>query len=323
MRFSPLLKISNPFAEKSPRDRNVMLICLGIAFFFWLIIKLSNDYQVTKVVELQFLPPPGKAFSRIPPKNMEVTLRGSGWNLLFEFISGNTIQLQYDLHDRSSFTLTEAAVRNDIRGTFSSGDVEIVQLSNYDLSSLALEDKATKTVPILPRYHLDFAEEYQLKSPVRVAPDSVTVTGPVSQVRDLQAWPTDSLALKNIRADYEGKLPLLKPTNNLAIEPQAVDVTIEAEQITEKTLYLPVNVINAPKVDSIRIFPDKIMVSCLVGLSQYRSLSAADFELVADLGKAEIQEGEKMVPVELTKQPDYVRGTKLATRAVGFIIVEK
>ena len=315
-----MLKVNNPLAGKSREDRTILLLCLGIAFFFWVLVKLSQEYTAEKEVTLQFRTPAEKTFLVPPPKSVPVKIKGSGWNLFFEFLSSKRMLLVYDVEAASSYFLSRSQFRSDVIANLVSNDLIIEDL-NFEGIQLNLEDQFRAKVPIVVPANLTFKAEHQLATPVTTSPDSVELLGPASVVSTFTQWPTDTLILQDLSVDYSGRLALqlLKP--GIQLEPAEVEVRVDVEQYTQKSLFVAVTVLNPPK-DSIRIFPDKIKVDCVVGMHYYNELDAEDFTLVADLGNIVLSEGKNTVPLELTEQPDFIRSVLLNRRSAEFYIIK-
>ncbi len=315
------IKISNPLAGKSREDRTILAICLGIAFFFWVLVKLSQEYPAIKEVQLNFETPVDKTFLVPPPTLVPVNIKGSGWNLLFEFLRGNRLNLSYQIEDSNTFFLSRSQFRSDVMTRFVSNDLVIENL-NFEGVQINLEDQSRAMVPVRIAHQLSFASEHQLAAPVLAMPDSVEIIGPQSLIDAYQSWPSDTLRLQNVSIDYSGTLDLQQLEPGIQLNPGQVEVSVDVEQYTQKSLFVPVTVLDPPE-DSIRIFPDKIKVSCVVGMRYYNELDPADFTLVANLDNVLLGEGKTTVPLELTQQPEFVKSVLLNRRSAEFYIIKR
>lgn len=322
MRYLPRLrkvKIKSPLTGISTSDRNILLLCLGIAFFFWIIVKLSSRYQATKVARLEYLLPIDKAMTVTPPATVIVRLESTGWNLLFEFLSGNELDVEYDLQSLTSFSLTPSQLRTAIKRNLSSGDINILELS-FEGLQFELEQRSQKRLPIQLIDSITYAPNFNPPGPVRLIPDSVLVSGPQSTLNALKYWPTDSLLVQNLDRDEEVIVPLQPPSEGLNIMPNQVQVELRVEEFTQKEIWLPVQVRNAP-ADSIHLFPAKVQASVVVGLSDFDRVSVDSFTLVADLKGASLDDGKNTVPLELRARPKMAKAVQLKQRSAIFYIV--
>ena len=295
------------------------MICIGIALVFWLLVKLSQTYTSDKAVELSFRIPDDLAFRQAPPQDVVIELEGTGWDLLFEYFASSAVPLQYDLLDRRGLVLSRNSLRSDLQDELFSGDLRITDI-NYDRIELTLEERVTRKVPIHLHSRLTFAPEHQLRGPVRLAPDSVAITGPVSLLDSIAFWPSDSLIMTSLKSSIQANLPLQKPPREISLRPQVVKAQISMEQFTQKSLFVPLTVQNAP--DSIQVFPRQIAVTCVLGLSQYEKVNSANFQFVIDLAEVEVAAENNSVLIEMTEQPDSVRNIQFTPRAAKYFIVQ-
>jgi YbbR domain-containing protein len=314
------LKIRNPLADKSPEDRTVLAICLGLAFVFWLLVKFSKEYTVVRTVSLRYELPQGKAFVTPPPESVIVNLTAQGWYFLVAGISRKHFELSYDVPDHTVFNLSPTQIRTDLDELVNDKEVEVTNLV-FDGVRIALEEQEQVLLPIRLLKKLTFAEEHHLADSIIITPDSVWITGPMSQVASLTSWTTDSLLLGNLSKDYNGQLKLRIPEDGLRVAPDAIHVKIPVERFTEKSIFVDVEIVN-PLADSIRLFPDKALIKCVIGLSHYNDLTSKDFQLIADLKKTFIREGKNTVPLELVKKPDYLHNALINPRATEFFVIK-
>jgi hypothetical protein len=305
----------------SNEDRKLFLSCLAIAFGFWVIVKLSRVYEISKPIQFYYEMPMNRVFTEPPTPEAEAVLEGSGWALLFEYLNGSTIDLRYELGQESRFRLTSSQVSGDVQRALSSGDVSIKNLIFNGIDA-RIQDRATKRVAVRPRISVSYAEERQPGGPVVVSPDSVEISGPAVQIASIESWPTDSIAFADLTETRQTTLSLTDSEENLRVSPRTVDVTVPVETVTQKSLYLPVEVRNAP-ADSLRLFPDRVQVQVRVGTSDYNSIVTDSFTLVADLANISLAEGKNTVPLVLERRPGNVSGIRLQRRSVEFYVIRR
>lgn len=305
---------------KFKEDRATLLACIGIAFVFWLLIKLSQTYRAEKQVAFHFDIPPGQALATLAPDDMTVQIEGTGWDLLFDFFSSRTVRLFYDLSGTTQLNLTRAQLRSDILQNLYSNDIAILDI-NPETLNLDLEEKFFKQVPVVARDSLGFAPEHQLKSPVTLVPDSVEIAGPATLVAAIDKWFTDSLFLPGLKFSVTRMVKLEEPDRELSLSTGQVEARIEVEPFTEKTMFVPLVIKNAP--DSLRIFPEKITVSCKLGLSRYDSVSYRDFTAEVDLKGVSPNAPNNSVPIVITQKPGFVESLQFTPKSAKFFIVEK
>ncbi len=303
------------------KDRAILMICIGIAFVFWFFVKLNKTYETSRIVNLNYELPPEVAFLEIPPKKVETTLEGRGWNLMSYFLfyerpslSLNVLHFQSNSIDRSELI---SRIENAVASSLKVTDV------NHNYIALKFEEKSQTTIPIqlVAEYH--FGEGYFQKDRAVLTPDSVEVSGPVSLIQALSNWKTTKLEVKEpLTSDLVKTLPLQAPSKGqISLNPAEIEVHIPVEQFTEQSLFVPVGVINA--LDSIRIFPASIQVSFVIGLSQFNTIHSSDFMLEADLKNISLNPENNTVPVTMTKHPKGLKGLNYSPKSVEFFIISK
>jgi hypothetical protein len=314
------IKLRNPLADKSREDRTILAICLATSFVFWLLVKFSKDYSIVQEVNLTYQLPEGKAFAGTPPAKAYANIKSQGWYFLVTGMVGKEYQLVYQVPDRDVFGLNPATVRSDLKTLLNDEEVDIVNLL-FDGFTIVLEERLDKQVKLSIPYTFTMQEEYHLADSVRLEPDSVWISGPKSAVSLIQAWPTDSLKLNDLSKTYEGMIPVRTMEEGLSISPQSVKVIVPIERFTERSIFVPVEVVN-PIEDSIRLFPDKALVKCVIGLGHYDSLRMEDFRLVADLSKGRLRAGKNSVPLELVEKPDFIYSVLVSPRSTEFFVIK-
>jgi len=298
-------------------DRVVLGICILLSLFFWLLVKLSQEFVTNRIVKIDYILPEDRSFTEMPPQTVLATVRGSGWNLLSNYLVKEATAIEIILPEKESFTLPASILENKIQQEFKSLDVFEVDL-DYLLFNTAI--RSTKIVPIRLIRKLTFADNFQIKDSILLQPDSITVTGPPIILDTITGWPTTLFEVSNLKTTISKSLDVEAPINEvLRINPSSIEVILPVEEFTQKDLFIPVQVLNAP--DSLKIFPKTIRVSCLVGLSKYDSLTSQNFLLQADFKNVVFNSSNNTLPVNITQSPPYVSQVKLDKQSVEFYLV--
>ena len=315
-----MIKINRRNFRLAPKeDRAILFVCIGIALIFWLLVKLSQTYKAHKEVAFDVQAPTGQVLAKQPPKNLNVEVEGTGWDLLFDFFTKRELLLSYDLEGLERLNLSRGQLRSDIKQQLYSDNIKIVDI-NQDALSLLLEEESNKRVPVHLSAKLSFAAEHQLLPPVKLSPDSVTLSGPKSVIKAYSSWPTDSITRSGLARTQVQSVPLQAAPPEIMLSTAAVEVSIRVEPVTEKSVYVPLVVKNAP--DSLRIFPDKVTLTFKVGLSKYDSVSYRDFTAEIDMKSMSPNAASNTVPIVITQQPGYIKSLYYRPKAAKYFIVE-
>ncbi len=256
----------------------------------------------------------------MPPADVRARLSGRGWELMFDYLMHRDITLAYTLTDQAEFSLYAGQLRRDIQQTLAFGGIQVADI-NYDGINLELDLRAVRTVPIVLQDSLRFASGYHLKTRPVLSPDSVELTGPASKLNTIEYWATELFQSENIKSDFSKVVALRPPPPEITLSVRQTTVEVVAEQFTEKSIFVPLQVRHAP--DSLKIFPEMVKLTCTVGLSMYKSLKASDFGLEIDLAQVALNEGKNTVPIRLVRQPEGAMHIQFTPKSAAFFILKK
>lgn len=251
---------------------------------------------------------------------MNVKLQGRGWELMFDYLYDPEILLTYNLGKLNSLNLSDIQLRRDIARNITFSSINVISIDR-DIQ-LQLEQGASKKVPILAIDSLSFAVGYHPSHPLRLEPDSVVIEGPISLVNTIHTWKTTPLLLKNLKNTTLQTIALEKPPLELALNVTQVKATVEVEQITEKSMFVTLNVRNPPS-DSVKYFPETVKITCTVGLSDYNKIDTSDFVVEIDLSKVSLKQGKHTVPIHMVRQPLQALTVQFTPKSAEFFIFKR
>lgn len=302
----------------SQEDRIILLICFGVALLFWLIVKLDGTYAKEMEVNLEYILSENEAFVELPTRKVKATVRGEGWTLMQP---DPKLSLPIDLTTTNQRGINSSFLASEIEQKLRFQNLTIERLVP-EYIALDIEEKVSKKIPIRLRDSVSYAEEHFLRDSIHYTPDSVLVSGPTSVVNGLNEWSTKLLRQENLESAFEDSLALKADKKGiLQLEPSIIKVTIPVERYTEKTFFVPV--VAEHDFDSLKIFPNKIQLHVIVGLSDYNSISPDDFVLEADIKTATRTGDNNTAPLLITKRPTAARSVHFSPKAIEFLIVEQ
>jgi hypothetical protein len=296
--------MDNRFQNFLTRERAVLMVCIGIALCFWVLNRLSTKFRKTTPVRLEYFTPLGKALRTTPPQYANVSWQGTGWDLLTG--SEPRIALTVETDSIQTFYLRTIAAQQLGNDVFSVSPEQI---------TVEIEDIATKNVPVEAVAALSFWKGFDLADDIQLTPSVITVEGAKSVLENLNSLKTDTLRFQKLKDTIEttiklAVIPILKFSKS------EVSAQLAVEQFTEKSLFVPLTVKNAPQ--RLQIFPNKIKLDCTVALSRYAALSGDNFIAVVDLKNVDVKSKNNTVAIVLLQQPTYVRNVKFSPQSVEF-----
>ena len=281
---------------------------------------LSNRYvyQVRTVVRFVNFPQ-NKAFHSLQSDTVKLQVEGTGWQLLFSKlrIKPQSVDINLKGLNKQSFISLSDQLSYINQQFASSQKVVYVQPDTlyFDFSS-----RVVKKIPIELVQNIQFKSQYGISDTVHITPDYVTVTGPMEDLALMDSWKTDSLKLKDVSGSIRTMITLRRPSNaNINIYPGIADLIMLVDEFTEKTIEVPVTVLNNKDFHNIKLLPDKIKITFMTALSSYAKIDRGYFEATVDLNNWR-DKGYKQLPVKLTRFPDFCELVKIEPQNVDFII---
>jgi YbbR domain-containing protein len=312
----PLIKLS----AHERRRFSAFFTCLLLAGLAWILTTLSNQYNFRLREVLTYKNTPQKrAFHSLQSDTIEVTVRGSGWQMLFSGMGEADKQLPVDLHtleNRNYVVLNDQLRQLNNKKVISH---EIVSF-NPDTLYFDFSNREIKKVPVQLVSAVRYQRQFAQSDDIVVKPAFVTVNGPANVVDKITAWKTDTLKGDSINESISKRLRLQSvKEGNLTIYPKTVQVDVPVEEFTEKTIEVPVKVLNNTQYYNLKIIPQKVKITFTTSLSKYADTGDDLFEASIDLNLWR-HNGYSVLPVKLTRQPAYCRVVKIEPRNIDFII---
>ncbi len=299
-------------------DRAMLMGCIGIALIVWLFMKMSQPHETEVSLEVSYTLPDDKIFAMPPPTTITPKISGTGWALFGRYIRAQRPEIPITLENTPNQTISASRLETAIQGRLP-GPLTAA-LRGYQSITVRLDDKAGKRIPIILQENIQLASQYQFIVPPRPVPDSITIYGPKSIIEIVDVWRTEMIEIEEVKENKTPTVSLLPHSNTeVSFEPTEVICKIDVEQFTQKSLEVPIQIINAPDTLLLTIHPSKTKITCRVGLSNYDKVDATQFKAVADFTKVDVN-NSNYAPVKLTQVPDFVNNTNAQPQNVEFII---
>jgi YbbR domain-containing protein len=300
------------------RRVSVFFTCLVLSAVAWLFTNLSNPYSFTVQRILNYKNIPAKkAFHSRQSDTVEVTVSGTGWQMMFSKMNDENRVINVDLSSLSrgstvslSSQITQIAVNNVNHPVIS---------FNPDTLYFNFLSRSVRRVPIKLQAGIKYQPQFSQSNTARLSPAYVTLEGPSSRIDTIKQWLTDSLKANNVNETIRAKVNLLHRESNISIYPRSVDVVLPVDEFTEKTLEIPVALVNNKDYDNVKIFPQKVKVTFVTSLKRYAETNEDFFEAQSDLSLWK-DHGYTMLPVKLTTVPPFCRVISIEPSTVDFIV---
>ncbi|MCX2575435.1 YbbR-like domain-containing protein [Pedobacter sandarakinus] len=297
-----------------------LLACLFLAIAAWLFMALNNKYIYTAKTVLVFKNTPTKrAFYPLQSDTVDLQVEGTGWQLLFSRlrISPPSISVNLSQLNTKDFVTFSDQLYNVNRQLESTQKVISVK---PDTLYFDFTKRTVKKVPVKLVSRLDFVSQYGISSDILLTPKSIKVAGPSEELAKITSWPTDTLILDKIQSSSTIRIGLQHSIHkNVSIYPSSVEVKLPVDEFTEKTIDVPLKIINNKNYNSIKLYPKKIKITFLVALSNYNVVNENFIDAVVDANEWVVL-NHKQLTVKLTQFPYYCKLVKISPSKVDFVI---
>ena len=314
-----LIKLRRFLSKLLNRNFLVFLFFLAMSASFWLFLALNDEYErdFSVSVKLRGVPENVVITTNLPPA-FHVVLKDRGSQLLhYEYAGLPTLTFDFKNYDQQSGHVV-----------LSLSDVTKVLIQKLPITTKLVSYKPDKLeyyfnnglnvrLPVQLRASLKAERLYGISS-VRVIPDSVTVYASQGILDTLSGAATVPIYLSNLSESQERRIDLAK-VRGVKFEPASVKLRINVDQMTEKTVLVPVKWVNFPASKTLRTFPSKVKIIFQVGMSMYRKITADDFTLVVNYADL-LKETDGNVHLSLKSIPVGVSHVRIVPNDVDFLI---
>jgi YbbR domain-containing protein len=302
------------------RRVSVFITCLVLAICGWVIITLSNsyDYNVKEIINFRNAPQK-RAFHSLQSDTVNVTVRGTGWEMLVSKMNEQNRVIKVDLHTLDSeayVVLSSQLLEINAEKTVPN---QIIAF-NPDTLYFDFTNRSVRRVPVQLIKSLKYQQQFAQSGNVVIKPSYVTITGPSNRIDKIATWKTDSLVVKNVGESVSASVNLEASTEgNISIYPKTVQVSIPVDEYTEKMMEIPVKLVGNTNFFDVKVFPQKVKVTFTTSLNRYADITDDLFEAQADLSLWSLY-GYKTLPVKVTRLPAFCKIVNIEPRNIDFII---
>ncbi len=322
-------RIGNPKDEKLRNQLYVFLVCLAISIFIWFLIVLSKKNMETIDFPILY----GKAPSNLvltntPDSLLSFRLSSSGFKLItLEYLTLKR-PIQFDLRsldihkDGGKYVAsipTSEMAKKLIREHGLAQELVSVSPQNiyFEFSTMT-----SKKVPVIANVDLSFEKQFQLSDSLVLDPDSVYVIGANDVIDTIGFVKTGLCKLSGINQSKTINVNLINPWKTLDVDlsENKTSLRLNVERFTESTIELPIT--NGHFEDmQVKTFPEKISVTYLVALKDFKRINSDMFILGYDTA-VDLNLASKL-RVKIIRQPSFIKITRINPEDVEFLVLKK
>ncbi|MCH5328020.1 MAG: YbbR-like domain-containing protein [Coprobacter sp.] len=310
---------------RSDRSKEVFtfLLFLLLSFIFWALQSLDEDVDGTFTVNVKYVNVPERVvFTSDLPDKIDIRLRDKG-TVLMGYLMNRIPAIEIDFrryeNKNGVFVITQAQLSSLLHKSLknTTGLLAVTP----DSIPVYYTDNAGKKYRVRLRGSFSSEPQCVIYGEIEMSSDSVMVYAPSSVLKNIKEIVTDSLVLTALSDTVRVSLNL-SGIQGAKIVPDKVEVMVPVEEITTKTLSLPVVPQNLPVGISMLTFPASVQVSCMIPVSQFSKIQAEDFAVGVDYEQLQDDLGKK-IEVQVLNKPLFVNNISVNPDSVEYILEEK
>ncbi|TNE73187.1 YbbR-like domain-containing protein [bacterium] len=249
------------------RERiTIYFICYLFAVALWALVNLGREFELTLNVPVQITNiPDNLAQTDHFLESVEVSVNGEGWMLMNLYNAEPNIEIPLNSDDKKPrinvFEYTRRLVT-------SYPNVNLVKVEP-SVVNLSLDENITKKVPVRSNIDLEFRAQHALLDESRMYPDSITIQGAQSILKDIRYVETESLSLIDVKQDVDVEINLKQPGEFITLKRNTVRFRAKIAEFTEGEVRVFVRTENIPKGVEVKYNPAVISIRYDVPIDEY------------------------------------------------------
>ena len=294
---------------------------LVASFLIWLLITFSKEYTtvITYAVSYKNIPQ-NKLLQETPIKEIDITVKASGFKILRSNFKNKEIQLeasnlQRKEHSKFYFLTKNQVTKIQKQLLFGVELKEIAQDTIY----LNLGVLTSKKVALKPSLDINYHIGYDLLNDIKISPDSIVVSGPETQIKETNYLELSELKLDDVKSDFSEEVTILKLNNNFKFSTLKTTIYGNVDKFTEGKLQVSFTTKNLPENINLTTLSEKVEIVFVVALSNFSKISEASFKVECDYLISEKNNLGYLIP-KVVLVPDFIKSIKIIPKKIDFLI---
>jgi len=312
------LKQKKPWIKRGPLK--TFLFFLGFSAVIWVAVQFSKEYTEAIELPISYInTPKDKILIGNTPKTLDLRMRDRGFYIAWirMFPQKITIDISDAVEEGNALIydleLHKPSILSQMRL-----DYEKVTFLQKSIK-ISFEQRAVKMVAVVSSIDLNFAVGYSALEEIKLQPDSIRLSGPVTVLDTLEFIRTKQLKINNISNDVKGKVQLeTENLNEVSLYQNEVNYSVRTEKFTEGKAEIPIRLLNVPEGTNVVIFPKELIIYYQVSLSDFEQIKPSSFEVAVDFKNA--QDSDGFLIAQIIQKPNQVNNIRLNEKKVQFVI---
>jgi len=315
--FRNLKALYDKVRHTNKKDSVIFLVCLAISTAMWLLLSLSEIYTARITVPVEFVNiPADRIIVSELISELEMEVEAPGFSLVSYRLFTGFNPLEIDLEnsikngEENSMTIVDTYLKDQLINKLSSQD-RLVTIRPEKIN-ITYSSKKYKKVPIVVNNSISLRKQYFLSKKVTTNPDSVELFGPEVFLEQIESIGTFQIKLTDVHESVSMQLNLVLPDNinDVSLNTKSVNVTWSVDQYTEGTAKIGIKALGLKKHQSVRFFPDSVLLKYQVGLNEFEKISPSMFSVEADFSDSLVWKNMakiRLKPSTTSEKVSYLR----------------
>ena len=313
----------------SNMDLKVYLVCVAIATFIWLMMKLSDGYSKEIEIPISYSNyPAGMVLVNKPTSSFKVQVESQGFKMITIALKNNK-KVHLDLSKlelrRTKYKRWVASIPSHLFSYEISTQLGVSPIDSRiqpDSIFFVFDSLLTRKLPVELNSKLSFVEGNTLYGDLQLSPSKVEVTGPALTVKAMKSVIADSLIVEHIDGDFETKIGIHATKEYVKYNPDNIIVKAEVAKFSEFSTTVNLGVESDVPNIKIKTFPAKVKLTYSIPIPLYESISDSSFLVIVHIDSLDVLKGNQLIP-KIIKQPEFVNSVYMDVDKVEFIILKK
>ena len=235
------MRINNPF--KLISQPKILLYCFIVGSLIWFFNELNNRSNASMFYPINFNYDNKDELIEVisPPNSIEISINGTGWNLLRNLLKLNITEVEYNINKPSQ---TKFILSNSLL-PYIAQSLENVNLNFVVTDSIFLniEKKINKELKVLiDTSKISIADNFQRVSDFVLSHDKIYVEGPQSIINSLpNTYLINTRETSNLSSDFNEDFTVEIIHQNLSINPEKINLSFNIEEFVQEEIILKVD----------------------------------------------------------------------------------
>ena len=231
------MRVKNPSGYIS--QPKILLYCFVVGFFIWLFNELNNKSDATILYPINFKYEDSDELFVVdaPPKFIDISINGTGWNLLRNLLKLNIKSAEYNINKptQTKFILSSSLFPNI------SQSLEGVNLNYVVTDSILfnIELKSNRNLKILvDTSDISFRDNFERVGDILTSHNEIKVEGPQSIIKSLDGEYIIKIEDQNIDSDYDEEVRIEDLNKFLTPNPDKINLSFKVAEFMNEEVSL-------------------------------------------------------------------------------------